>query len=102
MLKSMKTTVGRVDLMSARMQGNLKVENLEPKRKIAARTTGKKRGPYKVRLETESGEGKLVTTIMSEVELRGKRYFATPSGWLIPEEWRDVYEWIVSRKAPRE
>ena len=90
LLKSMKTTVGQVDLMSARMQGNLKVENLEPKRKIAARTTGKKRGPYKVRLETESGEGKLGTTIDSEVELRGKQYFTTPSGLLIPEEWKDV------------
>ena len=45
LLKPMKTTVGRVDLMSVKMQGNLKVENLESKRKITARTTGKKRGP---------------------------------------------------------
>ena len=69
LLKSMKTTVGKVDLTSARMQGNLKVENLEPKRNIAERTRGKKRGPYKVRLETERGRGKLGTTIDSEVEL---------------------------------
>ena len=55
-----------------------------------------------MRLETERGEGKLGTTIDSEVELQGKRYFTTPSGLLIPEDWRDVYEWIVSRKAPRE
>ena len=69
LLKSMKTTVGQVDLMRARMQGNLKVENLKPKRNIAERTRGKKSGPYKVRLETERGRGKLGTTIDSEVEL---------------------------------
>ena len=33
--------------------------------------------------------------------MRGKWYFTTPSGLLIPEEWRDVYEWVVSRKAPK-
>ena len=44
----------------------------------------------------------MVTAIASEVELRGKQYFTTPSELLIPEEWRDVYEWIVSRKAPKE
>ena len=87
---------------SARMQGNSKVENLEPKRKVAASATGKERGLHKLRLETESGEEKLVTAIVSEVELRGKQYCTTPSGLLIPEEWSDVYEWIVSRKAPKE
>ena len=58
--------------MSARMQGNVKVKNLEPKRKIAEQTSGKKRGAHKVRLETKRGEGKLGTTIDSEVELQGK------------------------------
>ena len=43
-----------------------------------------------------------MTTIGSEVEFREKQYYTTPSGLLIPEEWRDVYEWIVSRKAPKE
>ena len=43
-----------------------------------------------------------MATIMREVELRGKRYFTTPRGLLIPENWRDVYEWIISRKAPKE
>ena len=57
--------------MSARMQGNLKEENLEPKRKIAARTTGKKKRAYKLRLETKSGEEKLARTVHSEVELQG-------------------------------
>ena len=45
-----------------------------------------------MRLEIESGKGKLVTTTMSVVDLQGERYFTTPSRLLIPEEWRDVYE----------
>ena len=65
----MKTATGKVDLVIARTQGNLKAENVEPKTKIAARATGKKRGAYKVRLETKSGKEKLLTMNNSDVEL---------------------------------
>ena len=41
MLKSMITLNGKVDLMSARIQGNLKIENLESKITIVERSTGK-------------------------------------------------------------
>ena len=34
LLKSMKTTVSKVDPMSARMQGNLEAENLEPEKRL--------------------------------------------------------------------
>ena len=77
--------------MNAEMQANLEADFLEPKRKKSARTMGKKRGPYKLRLEAESGEGKLATMIVSEVELQGERYFTTPSGLLIAEECRDMF-----------
>ena len=53
-------------------------------------------------METKIGEGKLARTVNSEVELQGGRYFTALSRLLIPEEWRDVCEWIVSHKAPKE
>ena len=53
-------------------------------------------------METKIGEGKLARTVNSEVELQGGRYFTTLSGLLIPEEWRDVCDRIVSHKAPKE
>ena len=48
-----------------------------------------------MRLETERGEGKPGTTIDSEIELPEKRYFTTPSGLLIPEEWRGGRQWVM-------
>ena len=100
LLKSMPTTVGRVGLINARAQGNLKSSVSEHKRKITDATTGRERGPYKQRAPTALRDGKLVSSAVDEVRYKGKVYFRLTNGMLLPEEWRDVYDWIVGKKAP--
>ena len=101
-LRTMKTTVGKVRVLNARSQSNLKSSVLAPKKKIMESTTGKERGHYKVKSKTETGEGKIVTSMThEEVEWAGKSYIRLSNNMLVPTDWEDICEWIVGRKVPK-
>ena len=100
LLASMPATVGRVELINARTQANLKGEILEPKLIIMNAGKGSKRGPYKIRARDNEGT-KIVTSVVSYVEFKGKRYFQLATGNMLPEKWRDIYDWYAGRVAPK-
>ena len=62
--------------------------------------TGKKRGPYGPRQRYDNGT-KVVTSIVGLVKFRGKQYFKLTNSNLVPEIYRDMYEWYEGRKAPK-
>ena len=100
-LSGMPETTRKAELMCARTQGNTKCEVLNSKRKVIEDRTGKERGTYRVRAAVETG-GKVVSSVVEEVEYRGERYFRIHDGMLVPLDWRDVYDWVVGKIAPRE
>ena len=101
-LRTMKTTVGKVRVLNARSQSNLKSSVLAPKKKIMESTTGKERGHYKVKSKTETREGKIVPFMThEEVEWAGKSYIRLSNNMLVPTDWEDICEWIVGRKVPK-
>ena len=100
LLACMPATVGRIELVNARTQGNLKGEILEPKLIIRSAIVGKQRGPYKSRLES-ANSGKLVSSVVRSVEFNQKRYFELTNGNLILETWTDIYEWYAGGVAPK-
>ena len=61
---------------------------------------GSKRGPYKIRARGNEGT-KIVTSVVSYVEYKGKRYFQLTNGNMLPEKWRDIYDWYAGRVAPK-
>jgi hypothetical protein len=62
--------------------------------------TGKKRGPHGPRQRYDNGT-KVVTSIVGSVKFRGEQYFKLTNGNLVPEIYRDMYEWYEGRKAPK-
>jgi hypothetical protein len=100
LLASMPITVGRVNLVNARTQGNLKADVSDKKMFIAEKGTGKKRGPYGPRQRHDTGT-KVVTSVSGLVTFRDEQYFKLATGNLVPEIYRDMYEWYEGRKAPK-
>ena len=99
-LKSMPATVGRVTLVNARTQGNLNGEVLVPKLKVAGACKGSERGCYTPRVRSDANV-KMVSSVVEEVVHNGERYFRLSSGNLLPEKWRDMWEWFGGRVAPQ-
>ena len=99
-LACMPATVGRVELIDARTQGNLKGEILQPKLIIMKASEGNKRGPYKIRA-TSAKSVKIVSSVVGYVDFKGEQYFQLTNGNLLPEAWRDIYEWYAGRVAPK-
>ena len=100
LLSSMPITVGRVSLVSARTQGNLKEDVSDKKLFIMEKGKGKKRGVYRPR-QRQDNSTKLVTTTIGSVTFRGEQYFKLTNSNLVPEKYRDIYEWYEGRKAPK-
>ena len=73
LLASMPITVGRVNLVNARTQGNLKADVSDKKLFISEKGTGKKRGPYGPHQRHDTGT-KLVTSIIGLVTVRDEQY----------------------------
>ena len=61
---------------------------------------GSKRGPYKARARNNENT-KIVSSVVSYVEFKGKRFFQLTNGNMVPEKWRDIYEWYAGRVAPQ-
>ena len=100
-LACMPATVGRVDLINARTQGNLNGNILTPKMVVLSKASkGSKRGPYKKRAASMHSV-KIISSVVGEVVYNGVRYFRLTSGNLLPERWRDMFEWFAGRVAPQ-
>ena len=81
----MLVTVGQVELVNTRTQGNSKGEILEPRLKIMSAIKGHTRGSYKSR-PASANSGKLVSSVVRSVEFKQQRYFELMNGNLILEE----------------
>ena len=100
LLACMPATVGRVELINARTQANLKEEIIEPKLSIINAGQSSKRVPYKSRAaSTESA--KIASSVVSYMKFKGKRYFKLTNRNMLPEMWRDTYEWYAGWVAPK-
>ena len=99
MLRSMPATVGRTNKINQRTQVKLKSTVAQPGNIILDATNEKKRAPYGQRQITD-GAAKLVTSVVKTVMYDNEAYFELASGTLVPERWRDFYEWYVGKKAP--
>ena len=100
LLASMPITVGQVNLVNARTQGNLKADVSDKKMSIVEKGKGKKRGPYGPRQRYDNGT-KVVTSVNGSVTFRGEQYFKLTNSNLVPEKYRDIYEWYEGRKVPK-
>ena len=96
----MPATVQRVELTNARTQGNLRGEILDEKLAILKSIQGSNRGPQKSQ-PARINNGRITSSVDGYVEFKGIRYFKLTNGMLLPEIWRDIYEWYASRVAPR-
>ena len=66
----------------------------------AEKGTGKKRGPYGPRQRHDTGT-KVATSVSGLVTFRDDHYSKLANGNLVPEIYRDMYEWYEGRKAPK-
>ena len=78
----------------------MKVDVSDEKLFIMEKGKGKKRGVYRPRQRQDNGT-KLVTSIIGSVTFRGEQYFKLTNSNLVPEKYRDIYEWYEGRKAPK-
>ena len=85
LLFSMPITIGRVSLVSARMQGNLKADVSDKKLFIMEEGKGKMRGHYGPRQRHNTGT-QLVTSINGLVTFRGEQDFKLSNSNLVPEK----------------
>jgi hypothetical protein len=60
--------------------------------------TGKKRGPCGPRQRYDNGT-QVVTSIVGLVKFRGEQYFKLTNSNIVPEIYRDMYEWYEGWKA---
>ena len=59
---------------------------------------GEERGTHLARAAAETG-GKVVTSVVEEVDYRGEKYCRTTNGMMVSHAWRDVDDWIVGKIA---
>ena len=99
-VQCMPTDKKRVEKIAERAQGNLKGEVVNGRLDILKKRKGKERGPYKARRVEYDGRAVISRGhVIKEIE--GEKYVVLNSGNLLPEDWRDVYEWYLGGKAPR-
>ena len=67
---------------------------------IMEKGKGKKRGCYKPHQRYNTGT-KVVMSINGVVTFQGEQYFKLSNSNLVPEKYRDIYEWYEGWKAPR-
>ena len=91
LLSLVTITVGRVSLVSARTQGNLKEGVSDKKLFIMEKGKEKKRGIYRPRQRHDTGT-KVVTSIIGSVTFRGEKYSKLSNSNLVPEKYCDMYE----------
>ena len=80
---------------------NLKSEVIGHKIEILENIKGKKRGPYRGRTRIEDSREVLLGA-GSIREIKGERFVVLASGNLLPEVWRDIYDWFWGGKVPKD
>lgn len=87
--------------VNERLQGNLKAEVANNSMLVREKTTGVKRKKYGPR-KRHDGRTKVVTSEPDTLVFKDEVLFALPDTSLLPEKWRDVWDWYGGRQAPRE
>ena len=100
-LNKMSCVDQRIKKINERGQANLKGEVLNNQLAIYKTITGKKRGPYKARVQCQ--DGRILETGSLEIrQIDGEQYVVLPCGSLLREEWALFYDWFSGGKAPKD
>ena len=91
----------RVKNCSERGQVNLKSKVIGHRLEILENISGKKRGSYKDRTRAEETR-KVLSGAGSIREIKGERFVVLARGNLLPEVWRDIYDWFWDGKVPKD
>ena len=91
----------RVRKWNERSQVNLKGEVVGHKKEIVNKIKGNKRGPYGARKRTFD-DREVLSGAGSIRVVNGERFFVLASGKLLPEDWKDIYDWFWGGRAPKD
>ena len=91
----------RVRKWNERSQVNLKGEVVGHKKEIVNKIKGNKRGPYGARSRTFDDREVLLRAGSIRV-VGGERFVVLASGKLLPEDWKDIYDWFWGGRAPKD
>ena len=100
-VRCMPTDKKRIKKIAEGLQGNLKGEVATSRLEILRKRKGKERGPYKARRVQRHGRAVISCGRLTR-EIEGDAYFVLNSGNLLLERWRDVYEWYLGGRAPKD
>ena len=102
-LRSMPTTMGRQNKINERLQCNLKEDVSREMDKVLTERTGKKRGKYVARKRVDDNVKVVLSLVDGDdgIEYNGEMMFKLSDGSLLPEKYRDVYEWFAGRIPPK-
>ena len=97
----MPVTAQRQKKVNERLQGNLKAEVANNSALVREKTTGAKRKKYGPRKRYDD-RTKVVSSVADTLVFKDEVLFALPDTSLLPEKWRDVWDWYGGRHAPKE
>ena len=90
-----------VATFNARSQNLLKNDIMELTLYVEDQTTGKKTGTQTKKRKFDPDKSEHVSTRFPEKTIDGIDFFVLDGGALIPLEWKDIYLWYSSSKAPK-
>ena len=100
-LKSNPNHEQRVATFNARSQNLLKRDIMDLTLLVEDQTTGKKTGTQTNKKKLSPDNSEHVLTRFPEKTIDGIDFFVLDCGALIPLEWKDIYLWYSSSKAPK-
>ena len=100
-LKYIPSHLKRVETINARMQCLLKEEIMELTVELESATAGKKTGPQTRKRKLQGDVVSHVSNTFPEKTVDGVEFMMLPCGTLIKKEWKDIYLWFSSCKAPQ-
>jgi len=101
LLRTMPVTTQRQKKVNERLQGNLKAEVVNNSALVKEKTTGAKCKRYRSR-KRDDDRTKVVSSVTDTMVFKDEVLFALPDTSLLPEKWRDVWDWYGGRHAPKE
>ena len=100
-LKSMPYHLLWVETINARMQSLLKEEIMELTMAVESVSTGKKTGPQTKKRKLLEDNVTHVLNVFDEKTVNGVEFMVLPCDALIKKEWKNIYMWFTSAKAPQ-